>query len=465
MLGEDRSHWDRLPHDLRRVALESAGLLTMVLNGLVLVAEISSRGDLLERLWIEVYESDWPGDLQLLPAPLRTGEAALSIRSWGMLSRVQAAGFYDDTTIQRVVIRNRWAKLVDLSRPVDAARTAALEGAVWLLEKLIDESRLVSLGVWLVEHAAAGGQLEAVMWLDWRMTGARWPRSVMDAAAGSGNLELVEWLDQHRDEGCTQLAMVNAARGGHLAVVRWLSETHILQCPPSAAELAAVAGHFEVLIYLCARFPDVFAELRPTFSIEVLDLGVLQLLHRFGLVRHPTKLLKHHAKHGTPESLAWICATFDVHITQEMLAMPEGPNSVEVVAWMLTQPRMLMNEALVVGAIWRQALDVLDFVIRRSDAWARIVAEKVVKWGGTDLLEWLYVRHPRCITHETLEFAVRHAKVELVEYLLENVVEVKWNLAWALSFATSATNQPPQLREATREIAAIIKSFAARKPA
>ncbi|KAF1795812.1 Ankyrin repeat-containing domain [Phytophthora cactorum] len=62
----------------------------------------------------------------------------------------------------------------------------------------------------------------------------------------NGHLEVVQWLHQHREEGCSTLAVDAAAAHGQLNVVRWLCENRSEGCT-TAADDAAENGHLDVV--------------------------------------------------------------------------------------------------------------------------------------------------------------------------------------------------------------------------
>ncbi|KAG2786314.1 hypothetical protein PC129_g20645 [Phytophthora cactorum] len=74
----------------------------------------------------------------------------------------------------------------------------------------------------------------------------------------NGHLEVVQWLHQHREEGCSTLAVDAAAAHGQLNVVRWLCENQLEGCT-TAADDAAENGHLDVVQYLHSRGIDCTA--------------------------------------------------------------------------------------------------------------------------------------------------------------------------------------------------------------
>ncbi|KAL2916584.1 hypothetical protein HK105_204017 [Polyrhizophydium stewartii] len=410
------------------MVLDWAGALTQLASGLLLRAELRSRPRELERVWRDALECDWPGDLATLPAVQRHGDCFLAIRTRAMFQRVERAHVAEQWTLQRVAIANRWLDLLHLNRPRDLAFAAAFQGAVWLLEVLVDVHRAVRPSSWLVVSAAHGGHLDAVKWFHARMRDEPWSTGVMDSAAGSGNLDLVVWLHENRPEGCTTTAMYNAAGAGHLHIVRWLAGNRAEGCSVEAVKWAAYNGHLDVLEFLGERFPAVLRQLPTMLPGLAATVQVLQWLHAHDPIRDPAQTLASQIHIGSQRGAQWLCATFGIAVSHEMLAKASAGRHAALAKWMLTQPGIGVDRAAVAAAVKACATDVLTAFVRHDPRALGMVAAAVVERGDMDLVEWLHVRHPACMQPRLLDAAVASGQPRVAEYLLTRVEGVKWDI-------------------------------------
>ncbi|CAK4700639.1 hypothetical protein AeMF1_013546 [Aphanomyces euteiches] len=131
-----------------------------------------------------------------------------------------------------------------------------------------------------VVYAARDGRLDVVKLFD--QLNAPFTTEVVDSAASGGHFEIVKYLKEHRQEGCTTVAMdeaiyVNppelaleivkylhenfsaggttraldsAAELGRLEIVKFLTEKTAFGCTTQAMDSAAANGYFDVVQYL-----------------------------------------------------------------------------------------------------------------------------------------------------------------------------------------------------------------------
>ncbi|KAL2915747.1 hypothetical protein HK105_204693 [Polyrhizophydium stewartii] len=427
-----RSHWDRLPRELRDMALAAAGPFTQFINGALMVAELRTLAPALkEALWTDALELDWDGDLRWLPPIDSWSGCFLCIRSRAGLARVRAANVAQRETLVRVVVRNRWTDLFDAGGLDDLALHAALEGALWLLQDLVDVRRVVRPRVVLAESAASVGHLAVVEWLHARMPAEPWHPSVMDHAAGSGNLALVAWLHTNRPEGCTEIAMDLAAKYGHLDVIAWLRANRSEGCSPHALALAAAGGHYDVCVYLLEHYADRFTDLDDDALVHTRDLRVLRLLHARGMLKDKPGTLVSLAQHGDVASVQWACAALAHPPTRGMLEVACEHNRVDLVRWLLAQPGVDLDDAALDAAVANSALGVLALIVKRGRRLFEAIADRAVRDGNVELARWLHARHPGGFTQRSLEIAVEHRHATLVAFLFLAVGGEEWDLTRA----------------------------------
>ncbi|KAL2912697.1 hypothetical protein HK105_200992 [Polyrhizophydium stewartii] len=381
-----RSHWDRLPRELRDMVLAHTGLPGRFARADVLAVELKGlTARQRELVWAAVLDDDaWAGDLAVLPKVSVRSDCFLHIRSRAMFGRLAAVELVHPLVLQRVAVRHRWTDLFDHRNQRDLATAAACEGAVWALEDIASRRAGPGLSLWLVDFAARGGHLGAVQWLDSRLPGRSWAPDVAERAAESGCLELVAWIDEHHPETRSPMAIVGAARAGHLAVVAWLRERGGHRLADAAARAAAAAGH----------------------------LAIVQHLHEHGLVKEPQPLLESIIDGGNMACADWVRATFETKIDQAMLMAACKRNHAAAALWLLAQPGIKLNQHAIARAVMSDAVDVLKGFLRHSPSRCRMLAAKAVEHDNAGVLEWLYVRHPSAIPQTPEQLMVLAERLE-----------------------------------------------------
>ncbi|KAL2914438.1 hypothetical protein HK105_206005 [Polyrhizophydium stewartii] len=437
-LPHGASHWDRLPAEVRRIVFDAdTSVLTQLATRSLLPAELRCLSDA-ERTqaWADAFATEWAGPLSSLPPSASARGAAAHIRSRAMLERARAAGVAPVAVLLRVAVRNGWPDMLDMRLADQLALAAAEEGAVWLLADLIDGRRATTPSDRLVRAAAHAGRLDAVRFLHDRMRGVPWSPAVADAAAASGSLDLVVWMDASgRGGGFTGLAMAWAARGGHLAVVRWLANNTAVAHSPLSALHAALRGHVAVLDLLHERFPAMFAPDAGLSWCNVSDVRVLRWLHHRSMLDQPRVMLDNLVGAGAADSVRWLCTTFGLAVTRRMFAVACDWGHAALARWMLTQHGIVLDDHAVRSAVASGFVDLLAVFIAHDAAWVHVIADTAAKRGLRDIVEWLHVRHPGSIMPDMLSIAAEHEQLAVVQYLLDAVVGVDWDLGRARSLA------------------------------
>lgn len=130
-----------------------------------------------------------------------------------------------------------------------AAAGGQLDCLLWLLSvQTKPELNRVAMGL-----AAANNHLLVLQWLHENEPNYVCSTSAMDDAAANGHLEIVAWLHANRTEGCTSSAIDRAAGHNHSAVVHFLSANRTEGCTPRALLLASTNGHVEMVRWLLER--------------------------------------------------------------------------------------------------------------------------------------------------------------------------------------------------------------------
>nr|KAJ3403124.1 hypothetical protein HK105_004141 [Polyrhizophydium stewartii] len=450
-LPPGRSHWDRLPRELADMVLAAdTSLLTQFSSGRMLAFEVRAMcRDARERLLAEALDCEWSGDVGTLPRVAESSECLLGVRTRRMLRRLAAAGVASGWMQARAAVRHGWTDMLDMRRPHQqqlAAEAAARESALSLVEELVCERETVRPTPDLAVAAATGGHIGVLELLHRLMShDACWDAAVVDCAAEHGHLDVLAWLRGLGHSATGRRAMVKAARNGRLRVVEWLVDHCAADCPPDAVVGAAVNGHHDVVVFLHSRFPDLLGGMDGDVLLGVWDARVLDFLHTQSLVASPRLMLSALAAHGRCDGFRWVCRTFGLQTTQQMLDLACERDSADLVRWMLAQPGIEVSRSAMVAAVAGGCIGVLGAMLERDTHAADGIARAAVALKAADVIEWLDVRHDARFTQRTLEIAADLRDVECVARLLKSPSSATWDLNPARSLA--ATRDRKRIRK------------------
>ncbi|KAL2916506.1 hypothetical protein HK105_203939 [Polyrhizophydium stewartii] len=434
-----RSHWDRLPRELRAAIIDAAGPLTKLTTGTLRASGLfGSRQVAL--LWRDALACDWTGDIRTLPRVDLYNSCFHDIRSRRMFEQVRSAGLAADYMLRRVAIRRGWADLLDFDEPDALAEEAARQGALWLLAELVDVRRVVRPSSSQAAAAAYHGRLDVVQWLHERMQDEPWYDNVMADAATSGSLALVVWLHERRGISPSDSALGQAVSCGHLHIVRWLLEHGANRCDSHSVRLAAQRGHLDVLMYVHEHLPieiirSAASTINHASSLPVVRWmflsGIIQVLDliRFGLLSR-----------GSDACADFLKTEFGIVVTQEMFEAAMRQQIDSVAEWIFKQPGIAISESAVEAALAGRCTKTLDAFIHHDPSCLGVIVEKVNERCDIRFVWWLDKQHPGNLTQHTLERAVAGNSPEIVEYLLKNVTGVAWDIVRARHIAETSGN-------------------------
>ncbi|KAL2917474.1 hypothetical protein HK105_203140 [Polyrhizophydium stewartii] len=414
------NEWDRMPVEIQGMILDAASPFTKFVNGLLLRAEMRGlREHQREQVWQDAIDVDWQGDLQLLPhVDITTTGIAMSP---SVLERIKPWQKADDYA--RVVIRNRWIDMLDFDKADVLATSAAREGAIWLLEDLVDLRRAVVPSVDLAEHAALGGHLDTARFLHDRLPGEQWHEVIGFKAAQSGNLDLVVWLGDHHPECLGPSAFDGAAHGNHMHVVRWLAEHRTLRCGGEAFVSASIHANLEMLQYLHELYPDGLNEAGPRLvsaDIHVLDwISVRRPIDQHRLVAHIFRV-------GEADALIWAADRFNLNLSENTIihAVMKGHNN--LLKHVYKGGVAFTSVSAAIAATYGN-VGIMSWVMQRDRRAITMLVEATASSGDSLLVEWWRMRHGIVFGQRELETAIREYNHKLVKYLL-TIEDVEWDL-------------------------------------
>ncbi|KAL2912549.1 hypothetical protein HK105_207947 [Polyrhizophydium stewartii] len=261
------SLWDRLPFEIRHMVLAAATTLTLLTMGRVSLADIRClSADDKARLWAEVFDTDWDGDLTLLAAATASPGALLPLPPWvfwlvrsrRMVVRIKQASRAEWATgLLHAAARN---DCLDAVGPVHrrwpprvVAHIAASSGALNMLRAVAPTITPWDL-IDAVPDAAAGGHMRVVEWIHSATRGDLWPPTVALAAVEGNDDDLLDWLLSNRRRCINHEVALCAVRLNRIRMLDKLLDAgfgSLLLCG-RAADLAA-GSSIEMLDWFVAR--------------------------------------------------------------------------------------------------------------------------------------------------------------------------------------------------------------------
>ncbi|KAL2912824.1 hypothetical protein HK105_207711 [Polyrhizophydium stewartii] len=444
-LPPGRSHWDRLPRELRDAVRMRAddSLFTRITSGRFPVApSLSVR----ERriLWEVAFDLDWDGDLRRLPHFLFDFYTQ-HIRSRRMAARLVDAGLASWEDVAPCLAKNAWDDLlVDTLKPLTAATFAAAYGRPALLRRLLDAGCATNdtFGR-LVYPIARAGDADAInLLLDMFPDAIR--HGDMPVVVWSGDIDLVQ---QMLDRGMPPSHL----RGYSYAAYRSLPVFQLLvrlgQITAPDHRHALYWGSPEVLAFIERRWPGTLRSGSFYIAYRGNGLPTIRFLHSIGLTCDKFRLLTGYFTKEDLAAVSWICDTFDVTVTKRLLSRVCSYGSIDLFLLLHKRSKIPIKTSFVGVAIDNGHTTLAKFLLRRHRPAARLAASRAASLGDIELLSWLDDWFPWGITWRTLRAAIRHRRISIVEFLLKLDVSAAWPSAMAVALSLPASDERQQLVE------------------
>ncbi|KAL2912321.1 hypothetical protein HK105_208168 [Polyrhizophydium stewartii] len=434
-LPHGASHWDRIPRELHDGILDAAGPLTRLTASNPHPAEVRcmSRQDR-ERLWADVVELDWQGNLAVLP-PVLSHSVLLGVRSRSLLQRLFEQRIVFKETHQRIAIRNGWHDLLDVNDKDMLAYVAAKEGDLDLLKHLVEERKLNMNDIRFLIEALSEGRLDIFKYLHAKYPDLALPSAISLIAAQSGSLECLLWVRDALGQPLMSQTLAAACQGNQESLVKFLLDQPGMDLD-YAIRVSAERGHIRFLDLLFERFLEKRSLLNQDYFIGISDLAVFKWLHKNNIVFDHDCALYNAVERDRLDSVRWLCSAFDLELSQDMLETACQQCGVSMIKFMLGRPEVKITESVVEAAAF-SSVNSLDLLLVREPHMAKVAADTAAATDCADVLDWLHTRYPGCITQSTLAAAVKDRSKSVVEYLLETVHDVEWELEAIKQIETS----------------------------
>ncbi|KAL2914996.1 hypothetical protein HK105_205540 [Polyrhizophydium stewartii] len=186
-------------------------------------------------------------------------------------------------------------------------------------------------------------------------------------------------------------------------------------------------------------------------NIDCPNVELLEWAHSRGLIRDKAFVAQNIARFAETANVAeWACKHLSFVFEQRHLDFACSQNNGVMTAWLLRQPGIVVDHRAIGVAIGNFAFECIDVFIAHDPLVAETVVVaavqvdaavlEVIKENGfgvslTELLDWLYLRHPSGFTPHALVHAIgvalQNEMHEFVAFLLKSVTTVDWDLVVA----------------------------------
>ncbi|KAL2915795.1 hypothetical protein HK105_204742 [Polyrhizophydium stewartii] len=411
--------------------LKHAGPLTLWVNGRIDDDNINLKQ--FKALLLEVFETDWQGDLTALPSNkffFSNLDALLRrIRTRSMHARIKALKAINfNGGLDQAAIINGWTDLLDFEEPGRIGFSAARCGGIAVLENLVDERKVVVLEVEHAELAAAFGHLELLKWLAARMPDGSWSTTVMDWAAGNAHLDCVKWLSANRTEGCSTDAMDDAAGNGHLDSVKWLHDNRTEGCTTDAMDGAAKKGHLAVVKFLhanrtegCTTYAMILAALNG-------HADVVEFLHLNLTQSNLADAAKIAAEYNKPAMIQRIHALAPDMINVDLANEAAAEGSISALDWIFGNTSVRPTEGSISQAIKNGCFRTLQwFRTRMPEVFRSHAMSKIGKESADTAIEWLGRDNIPVHHTDVLQLAIEERQIPAIKWVLQHLRNTRWH--------------------------------------
>ncbi|KAL2912468.1 hypothetical protein HK105_208040 [Polyrhizophydium stewartii] len=416
------SLWDKLPAALCAKILELSSELTKLANGMVHPLEIKTmRNERLEQLWIDAMQCDWQGDLRVLPAP-QMGVYEHAIRSRGMLTRLRKLKFIDDGVVQKVALKEGWEDLLDREKYTKVAVAAAAFGRIDVLEQMFEALGVTRNVLSVVIVALACGQHATADWILAHLKVAipdiEIPAIYRDPVART----LLSEPPKNELEIWARLSAIDSDRQGGLNAMRF----------------AGANGDVVALELLCKCFGMMPKSVPWHFKVG--SIGMINWLRSHGMLDPPELVVALAFKDcNDVKTLEYMYETLGIAADKKDLICACRSNNRPAAALLMTRHGICVDQSVVIAAVKYCAVDVINLVVERKPEMANQIINTAVSVDTleteippTELVEYLYARHPQGFRQNTLAAAIKAAlkygHVSTVAFLLDSVTTADWDL-------------------------------------
>ncbi|KAL2916695.1 hypothetical protein HK105_203810 [Polyrhizophydium stewartii] len=467
-----RSHWDRMPAELRSRIVGLSGPFTQWLLAGDRPGPVRQRQEgnpaTLRPLWRDMFEADWPGDVGQLPRTSLTAADLSAVRSRGMADRLaQLLPAAERPLLVHAAMRNVWLDRLEAVVPQgdqepfpsetfgyhywatkypESYRQGRVPGPlsehpVWFAvvsigfghARLLDH--ILTAGMTTVDELEAstpsshydvnetsvaskavnGGLLDVLQVLTQHGL-SKWPRDNVRAAIESGNTALFNFVCERTPKPWPADLLVVAARVGNTEIIEYLLDECKLAVSLTAVVAAATVKRTQAVRLLASRFGGVSTG--DVSATQVWDL--------------PERL----ADEGHEDLLVWLIESLCVHMYPHSIKSFAKRGSIGVVEASLKatakQPSferyghtvpLYINaafEGAVAGNQFGLVAHLIDSGFKPSDA---SIMDDAAARGLLPIVRYLHIKANAECTTDAMDKAAANGHLPVVVFLHENRAE------------------------------------------
>ncbi|KAL2914300.1 hypothetical protein HK105_206248 [Polyrhizophydium stewartii] len=419
----DEGHWGRMPTEIRHRIIRMSSPFTRFGLGWLTAADLNDF-DGQRDMWLEIFETEWQGDLASLPRPkasLVKQETCRMIRTREMFARVARLDWFDLWSLQHAVVRNRWEDLLDLSNHAKMAPIAAAENAVWLLERLLAKKRKEADILWWLSDAVKGSAVDTARMLIERLSPRADGQRVAFFAMAAGSIDIIKLLFELKPEWLSQTNASRAAACGHLEVVKFLYENSASQFNEETMDSAIIGGHLDIFVYL---YDKGLVRFNSAHALEWACYGgctaVISYLVENGLAELSAENVNDLMERGNPAAVVPILDAVLRPGIQVDLDRAVGSGSAELVRKVLARGNFDRSDSMTDVPLRTNNLAVLKLLHKSGiTAIVQSAIEAAAAAGAMSTIQYAAEQMGAELPNRLIEKAATGGHLDLVKYLHE----------------------------------------------
>ncbi|KAL2914561.1 hypothetical protein HK105_205912 [Polyrhizophydium stewartii] len=447
--GDDGdSHWGRLPTEIKHRIIRMSSPLTRFGLGWLTAADLKDLAAQRD-LWLEIFETEWQGDLASLPRPRAffvNKETARMIRTREMFARVARLDWFDLWSLQHAVVRNRWEDLLDLSNHAKMAPVAAAENASSLLERLlVKKHKDYQIGWWLIE-AAKYNAIDTARLLLAKLPPSADTLSVIGSVLATGSTDVIRLIFDHKPEWFARVRASSPASNGRLDAVKFLHENGVGVFDKAAMDNAIVGGYLDIVVYLHTHRTEGFNPAAVHFACSRGNAPIASYLVENRLVELSANDFNNLMQHGKPAdvlpmldsmlppdmqiSLDHAVVSGSLALVQKVLAhgnytstnivtmVPIRTNNLQILKLLHKNGITVVEESALVDAAAAGSMSTIKYAAEHMAAvLPRRLIEKAAAGGHIELVKYLHEQHGQATTAFVMDNAAASGNLDLVKWL------------------------------------------------
>jgi len=286
--------------------------------------------------------------------------------------------------------------------------------------------------------AAQHGKTKALAWAHSRHARFEKTPLLIDMASTGNHLDTLQWLHSHRQDGCTNHAILQAINRGHLEAVKWLHLNNYVNLPlHKLINCAARARHHSIVLWL-----HIFkgAPITSVVLESAAEAGNLYELTYLVEEASPSVILNSRlincaAKEGHLDTLHWLQDRGFMNCTSEALELAAEGGYLQVLEWLYRLGLDFTEDTLNIAAS-RGHFEVVQWLHHHGATCTTWAMDAAAANGHIHVLKWLHENRTEGCTNDAMDSASSNGELAVIKWLHEHRRE--GCTSRALSYAVEA---------------------------